>query len=190
MLSDVQNAVAECVGPMVAHLLNADVVHASVFTAFSLWDLATVDPLQRRYRLLPLEHKASRAGLHAGNGHVTRQMLVEKILRYATCVHEFHYAQPRKDSHETSAQQCVLCSKNTTVVGIPEPKPPVTEDKTMARGTTHKEVEDSEAAWECRCGMTMCGNCKDSYMKVFADTPRAKSTLDPANSDERKASED
>jgi hypothetical protein len=107
----------------------------------------------------------------------TRESRLEVILRYAGCEHDFHHAQIRTNAQGNSSHKCIICTRNIKSADTPESKKPsaIVDDLRVASGGKINRAMDGDVAWECKCGMIICGKCKGAYMKVFASKPRMKS---------------
>ena len=113
-------------------------------------------------------HRAQRGRL-ADRAHPTevideelRSTKMKMALKFAACAHEFHHFQLPNDSPKALIPRCFVCLTRVTVAGT-DPKPSAT-----AADDKHKEAEESEVGWECKCGLVVCENCKDYYARNIA----------------------
>ena len=164
----------ECAEPLVVHVLNADVVRVSVSTALSFLVQANVHSC--RLMLPVLRHMKIENGIidrHHGDSFLSRDSQRAIILKDANYEHKFQYAQLHNDSNGNTLHECIICAKHLRAVQISESKKPslILNDTEKDSNVSHKRAKGSEIAWEYRCGMIVCGICKDAYTKVHAAMP-------------------
>lgn len=74
------------------------------------------------------------------------------------CAHEFHHAGPHNVGEaESSRRECDICTKPVKTIKVSDANTPATKDDEA------KEAEDDEIAWECKCGMVVCGRCNELH---------------------------
>jgi hypothetical protein len=101
---------------------------------------------------------ADRTDRHGSDIIPPREIRLEAILKYAGCEHDFHHAQIHTDSQANASHKCIICTRNIKLADTP--------------GSNINKAMDDEVAWECRCGMIVCGKCKDAYTEVFVSKLR------------------
>lgn len=110
---------------------------------------------------------------HHGDSSLSRDSQRAIILKDANYEHKFQYAQLHNDSNGNTLHECIICAKHLRAVQISESKKPslILNDTEKDSNVSHKRAKGSEIAWEYRCGMIVCGICKDAYTKVHAAMP-------------------